>query len=349
MKNIVNNLIYRGSFFRKAYFAFLAVGIIFSGWSCENEKIKEVEIKLSEDICTLCSSNPTHTMGDNIVTTSQVVTPNGDARNDFFGIWITPDEEYFVISDFSIIFYDRNNKQIVTISQISQHDDLWHIWDGKVNEKFVESGLYSYKLTINGKKMEGKFIIINGSDNYIDVCFYDTECGKSCLEIEPDPVFFEGSCVMPDKAYKLSDDICTLCSQNPTHTIDEEISFVSTQIVTPNGDGINDYFRILGDNFSLDDYPNSSIKFYDRYEKDVVASFSSFNDWSGWDCRKGKVPVESGLFTYKLTINDVEFSGTFIIVNDFDDYLDVSIEKLECRKDCLQDFLLDPSLSISKK
>ena len=168
-------------------------------WSCEKEKAKDVKIKLSEDICALCSSNPEHTVGDDLITTSQVVTPNEDGINDVFYISVyNPSDEYINLLDKypnnSIIFYDRDNKQIANFSPT----DSWG-WDCRVNGKFVESGLYFYKLTINEKEMEGTFIIVRGSnfDNYIDMKFYDTECSKNCLEIYPDPALCKdyGQCV----------------------------------------------------------------------------------------------------------------------------------------------------------
>jgi len=141
----------KGNFLQKAYYALLIVSIIFSGWSCEDEKIKKVEIKLSEDICTLCSSNPVHTVGDDLITISQVVTPNGDMVNDVFWISVhNPDDGYIDFSEkypnHSIIFYDRDN------NQMAFDFDGWG-WDCRVNGKSVSNGLYSFSLTINGKEM----------------------------------------------------------------------------------------------------------------------------------------------------------------------------------------------------
>lgn len=192
-KRFMNEQMSGVNFLRKACFALLVLSIIFSGWSCDDEKEKDVKIKLSEDICSLCSSNSEHTFDNGVsIVTPKILTPNGDGWNDYFFInIITPDEEDFVISDGSVIYYNRDNKQI---ANLSNNDDLWGFWDCRVNGKFVESGLYSYRLTINGKEMEGKFIIVSGNDNYVDVCFSDTECGKNCLENFFDPALSEGSC-----------------------------------------------------------------------------------------------------------------------------------------------------------
>ena len=186
----------KGNFFRKACLALLLVSIIFSGWSCEKEKENDVKIKLSEDICTLCAQSPVHTLNDGVsIVTSKIHTPNGDGYNDFFGIRvINTSGGSFSISEKSIIFFDRDNMQIASFSQF----DECCIWDGRVNEKFVESGLYSYKLTINGIEMEGNFIVVNGNDKYVDVCLFNTECGKNCLVIDSDPALFTGSCEMQD-------------------------------------------------------------------------------------------------------------------------------------------------------
>ena len=138
--------------------------------------------------------------------------------------------------------------------------------------------------------------------------------------------------------YLLSDDICVLCSQNQTHTIGDQ-SFRASSIITPNADGINDLFTIYG-NISLN---NSSIIIYYRNKNEVYSNMMSGYAWDGRTSEGS--PVESGLFSYDLTINGIKFSGIFIVANEFDDYIDVSIDKIECSKNCLLQYsFTDPTL-----
>jgi gliding motility-associated-like protein len=186
LKTVVKKVMSKRNFVRKACLILFAVSIIFGGWSCESDKGEKVKTKLSEDICDLCSESPVHHLSDDVfIVTSKIHTPNGDGINDFFGFSIfQPNDEVFLISDKSITFYDRDNKEVVNFSQF---DDCC-IWYGRVNNKFVESGLYSYKLSINGQEFEGNFIIIarctedSNDDGYIDIDFFGNTCGKECLK-----------------------------------------------------------------------------------------------------------------------------------------------------------------------
>jgi gliding motility-associated-like protein len=79
-----------------------------------------------------------------------------------------------------------------------------------------------------------------------------------------------------EKAYKLSDDICTTCNQNPIHVIGNETLWMPT-VFTPNWDGINDHFIING----LEKFSNNTIVFYNR-NMDQLAKYSPYlNEWTG--------------------------------------------------------------------
>ena len=170
------------------------------------------------------------------------------------------------------------------------------------------------------------------------------------IEINPNPGFPDCDItILSNKGwwnrFYLNDDLCALCSQNSTHTIGSA-TFETPQIVTPNGDMMNDYFTIYGDNFYSNDYPNSSITFYDRNNNKVISFTFHTGDWWGWNCYKedGTV-VESGLYSYKLTINGNVFNGTFIVVNGTDDYVNTNLFNNSCAKECvkkLNDLSADP-------
>lgn len=54
-------------------------------------------------------------------------------------------------------------------------------------------------------------------------------------------------------------------------------------VFTPNGDGKNDYFTL----FNLDDYPNASVKVFNRWGKLVYENENYQNDWDGGDLNAG--------------------------------------------------------------
>lgn len=58
---------------------------------------------------------------------------------------------------------------------------------------------------------------------------------------------------------------------------------IPTNVFTPNGDGINDFFTLI----NLDDYPAPSVKVYNRWGKLVYESESYQNDWDGDNLKEG--------------------------------------------------------------
>ena len=54
-------------------------------------------------------------------------------------------------------------------------------------------------------------------------------------------------------------------------------AIVPTNVITPNGDGKNDYWIVEG----LDLYPNNSVKVFDRAARLVYSANNYNNDWDG--------------------------------------------------------------------
>ncbi len=63
-------------------------------------------------------------------------------------------------------------------------------------------------------------------------------------------------------------------------------------VITPNGDGKNDYFAIVG----LSAYPNSGIKIYNRWGSEVYESQDYANNWNGSG-------LSAGTYYYILSVN----------------------------------------------
>lgn len=128
-----------------------------------------------------------------------------------------------------------------------------------------------------------------------------------------------------------SNDICIACSQNPTHDLGDAVVFIPT-VITPNGDGYNDQFRI----FYLDDFPNNSLIIYDR-NKNEIARFSPYNnDWNGHYNNK---TYGNGLYFYQLTIDLISTDGAFLSLGESDNF-NIKVLNSACSQNCS---LIDPS------
>lgn len=87
---------------------------------------------------------------------------------------------------------------------------------------------------------------------------------------------------------------------------DCEIIVIMPNVLTPNGDGINDFLD-LG---LIDIYPGNSISIYNRWGREVFQATDYQNDWNAKD-------VEAGTYFYVLDLNDNEQpiqKGTLTII-----------------------------------
>ncbi|WP_149304988.1 cadherin domain-containing protein [Pareuzebyella sediminis] len=80
---------------------------------------------------------------------------------------------------------------------------------------------------------------------------------------------------------------------------DDEPSLVPAEAFTPNGDGNNDAWIIPG----IDNYPNNTVRVYNRWGHEVYATTSYHNDWEGfYKNRNEKLP--SGSYLYVIDLGD---------------------------------------------
>lgn len=141
-----------------------------------------------------------------------------------------------------------------------------------------------------------------------------------------------------EKVYKLSDDICVACNQNPIHVIGNDTIWIP-QVFTPNWDGSNDIFGIRG----LEKFSNNTIVFYNR-NMDQLAQYSPYSKpWSGRADNSQDVPL-NGLYHYKLTIGTSVFEGSILILSQRDDYFDIKISNNACSAGCIKSLYIDPIL-----
>lgn len=81
-------------------------------------------------------------------------------------------------------------------------------------------------------------------------------------------------------------------------------------VITPNGDGFNDYLTIRG----LEMYPDSHIQIFDRYGKIFVDR--KMDAYFKWDGKYQGRPLPTGDYWYIITTtNDLKFSGHITIRN----------------------------------
>jgi gliding motility-associated-like protein len=83
---------------------------------------------------------------------------------------------------------------------------------------------------------------------------------------------------------------------------------VAANVLTPNGDGINDYFTIS----RLDLYGTCSVMIYNMWNDLVYSSTEYANDWDG--TANGKI-IDSGAYFYIISCTEQEtFKGTLNIL-----------------------------------
>lgn len=70
---------------------------------------------------------------------------------------------------------------------------------------------------------------------------------------------------------------------NQSEDVKEIIDLFIPNVFTPNGDGKNDKFKIVG----LENYPNSAIAIYNRWGNEVYHSTNYQNDWDGAGLNEG--------------------------------------------------------------
>jgi len=162
----------------------------------------------------------------------------------------------------------------------------------------------------------GKFILLG-----ISICFL------SCKE-DPAPI-----------QYKVSDDACLVCREDPFFVICDDTIMISN-FLTPNGDGINDVFRI----YHLDSVScifDTDLTFYTR-DGDELAHYDNYtggiNGWPAFNSSTGNQTTDglsTGLYRFKIQQGSEQITGYFIIILSLEeDYLDVRFGELPCLDDC---------------
>ncbi len=88
-------------------------------------------------------------------------------------------------------------------------------------------------------------------------------------------------------------------------------TLASYDIITPNGDGINDTWVFP----HIEDYPNNQLFIYNRWGQSVYSKSAYLNDWAGQT--NYNQPLLTGAYFYVLKLNDTKqqvFSGSITLL-----------------------------------
>ena len=125
------------------------------------------------------------------------------------------------------------------------------------------------------------------------------------------------------------------CNSSITHTVTLEADLIFPNVITPNGDGVNDVFAIGNLNTSMNDYDpdkyrNNELTIYDRWGKQVyhALNYDTFKDMTGergdgiivgdqvFDASKVNDGTYYFTFYYKGKFKTVNYHGTLQIIRD---------------------------------
>lgn len=82
-----------------------------------------------------------------------------------------------------------------------------------------------------------------------------------------------------------------------------------TNVMTANGDGVNDFFEI----FNIENYPQAELKIYDRWGTEVFKAMPYLNDWDGKHSGN-KLPDGTYYYVIKLEGIDILYKGSISIL-----------------------------------
>jgi len=94
-------------------------------------------------------------------------------------------------------------------------------------------------------------------------------------------------------------------------TVKEDFKLQATNVVTPNGDGINDRWVIR----NIDAYPDNEVKIFDRSGRMVYTKKGYLNEWGG--TANGN-PLQEGTYYFILDLGagQPQFKGFITLVRD---------------------------------
>ncbi|MBU0764632.1 MAG: gliding motility-associated C-terminal domain-containing protein [Bacteroidetes bacterium] len=143
---------------------------------------------------------------------------------------------------------------------------------------------------------EGESVTITANGNYSSAVWSDGTSGGT-LQVDNPGTY---TVTVTDADGCASDKSAVILQGNPDESDQLE---VASNILTPNGDGINEYMEIR----NLSKYNNVRIVIYNRWGDEVLNSTSYNNDWNGAE-------LDPGAYFYIITADNEEIKGNINIL-----------------------------------
>lgn len=120
-------------------------------------------------------------------------------------------------------------------------------------------------------------------------------------------------------SYELCNEVCSNCTTGEVYVLPIEDNSIAIfdkipEVITPNGDGINDRFVVPPLEYQKEQYPNSELIVKNRRGIVVFYAKPYQNDWEGLD-RNG-VPLPGDNYFYYLKLNEILIKrGNLLLIN----------------------------------
>jgi gliding motility-associated-like protein len=163
-----------------------------------------------------------------------------------------------------------------------------------------------------GNTLNAQYFFVDSSKNAVS-WYWDFGNGSTSTQQNPNTFYCQnGTYTVTQIVY---DQFC--CSSTYTlliriNNIVEELSKFIPNIISPNGDGKNDYWRL---DFINAYYPDAEIEIFNRWGESIFKSKGYANAWDG-TFRGSPLPV--GVYFYTIDLKDARFpeviKGTITLV-----------------------------------
>ena len=128
----------------------------------------------------------------------------------------------------------------------------------------------------------------------------------------PQGIYFTDSSIVNVKMHVIGDSCQQIkITSLAVRPISSDCDLVVEDVISPNGDGQNDTWRIIG----IEQYPNNEVTVFNRWGQQVWKANGYLNDWTGTN--KNGEPLPVGAYYYVLKLNDADrqvISGSVTIV-----------------------------------
>ncbi len=134
----------------------------------------------------------------------------------------------------------------------------------------------------------------------------------------------------------VSNDICDCADSQSTYVVDT-ITLTIPNLFTPNGDNINDMWRIK----NIDKFPDNKVKITrpGLFGGTVYESIGYFQDFSG-EKSSNKKALKEGKYKYEITVNGQIISGFVCIYNG-----STETDNYDCLNACVLSDPTDPMVT----